>query len=265
MFSLPRLPLSLQSQIPLLGDDAKLSFRSKPSGISRLSDSGSSIPASDVYWEQFWMLFDSPFDVFSLITPQDIRLALQNNPHNVITLLNVLCNKLFQIVSDHTFPSPQGTFLTSAPRNATKEVLNCVRVLSRIFPVLFELDSDVFEREVLWKQEPMPKDEGQLPTTQSQFVIADDDEEEQSTPIPAEEPEKTGPSLAEKLISCTLDLLFCCGFTLPSKVQVDHYKINFTIWLVFCSLFRSIPTILYQGKRGGFYLGAYQLPSHGPE
>lgn len=232
MFSLPRLPQTLQSQIPLLGDDAKLSFRSKPSGISRLYEPGPSIAVSDAYWEQFWTLFDTPSDVFSLITPQDIRLALQNNPHNVITLLNVVCNKLFQLVSDHTFPSAPNTFLSSATRNSTKEALNCIRVLSRIFPVLFELDSEVFEREVLWKREILSKEGDQLQPTQPQFVIADDEDEEPSTPAASsiEIPEKTGPSLAEKLLSCALDLLFCCGFTLSPKIQVDHYKINYTIW-----------------------------------
>lgn len=233
MFSLPRLPQTLQSQIPLLGDDAKLSFRSKSSGISRLYESGPSIAVSDVFWEQFWTLFDSPSDVFSLITPQDIRLALQNNPHNVVTLINVVCNRLFQLVSDHTFPSAPNTFLSSATRNSTKEALNCIRVLTRMLPVLFDLDSEVFEREVLWKREVVSKEEDQLQPSQPQFVIADDDDEEES-PNPAasaiEIPEKTGPSMAEKLLTCSLDLLFCCGFTLSPKIQVDHYKINFTIW-----------------------------------
>jgi hypothetical protein len=230
MFSLPRIPQTLQSQIPLLGDDAKLAFRSKPSGIARLSESGPSISPTDSYWEQFWSLFDSPSDVFALITPNDIRLALQNNPHNVITLLNVLANKLFQLVSDHTFPSAPTSFLASPPRNASKQALNCLRVLTRILPVLFELDSEIFEREVLWKRDSLPKEESELPTAQSQFVIADDEDDEPSTPAPVEEQVQTGPSLVERLIACTMDLLFCCAFTLPAKVQVDHYKINFTIW-----------------------------------
>ena len=72
MFTLPRLPQTLQAQIPLLGDDAKLSFRSKPAGIARLAEAGPSIAPSDAYWAQFWSLFDSPSDVFALITPNDI-------------------------------------------------------------------------------------------------------------------------------------------------------------------------------------------------
>jgi len=36
--------------------------------------------------------------------------------------------------------------------------------------------------------------------------------------------------MAARLFSCLVDLLFCCGFTLPSKIQIDHYKINYTIW-----------------------------------
>jgi hypothetical protein len=38
------------------------------------------------------------------------------------------------------------------------------------------------------------------------------------------------PCLAEELISYSVDLLFCCGFTIPTSVQVEHHKINYLIW-----------------------------------
>ena len=33
-------------------------------------------------------------------------------------------------------------------------------------------------------------------------------------------------------MNSAIDLLFCCGFTLPTKIQVDHHKINYVIWCV---------------------------------
>ena len=48
-----------------------------------------------------------------------------------------------------------------------------------------------------------------------------------------EKPRETLPSVAERLFSCLIDLMFCCGFTLPTKIQVDHYKINYVIWCVY--------------------------------
>ena len=84
-------------------------------------------------------------------------------------------------------------------------------------------------------------------SAQPQFVIEDDEDSDEdedasprqrapkSPPTPAQAPEKpreTMPSVAERLFSCLIDLMFCCGFTLPTKIQVDHYKINYVIWYV---------------------------------
>lgn len=153
-------------------------------------------------------------------------------------------------MSDHTFPaappasvaSYATSFIktSSTERNATKEVLNSLRVLQRVLPVVFEVEgeSNVFELEVLWKKvevddEFAPKSPEEAP----QFVIEDDDDESESardSSLPSQTPQpkrtKTLPSLGEKLFTCINDLLFCCGFSLPTKIQVDHYKINYVIW-----------------------------------
>jgi hypothetical protein len=184
----------------------------------------------------------------------------------------VITSRLFNLVSDHTFPSAppryvpsfassliKGVGVAAEQRNATKEVLNCLRVLQRVLPVVFELESEpgVFEREVLWRRDVVVgaaeehggrgqgEDSRHRERTEQtpQFVIEDDedenDAEENATPassprIPSSSSPKqattTLPSVAERLFSCLVDLLFCCGFTLPSKLQVDHYKINYVIW-----------------------------------
>ncbi len=217
---------------------------------------------------QYTILFDSASDVFSLISPQDsefhttlccfvlttsqVRRALVEAPENVATLIRVITSRLFNLVSDHTFPSVPTTYVSSfasslikggtAERNTTKEVLNCLRVLQRVLPVIFELESEpsVFEKEVLWKKDIVEgqnsrEQTGQIP----QFVIEDEDEDGEGvspTVEPSPKPPQTQttalPSLAEKLFSCLVDLLFCCGFTLPSKLQIDHHKINYVIWWV---------------------------------
>jgi len=175
-------------------------------------------------------------------------------PENIVTLIRVITSRLFNLVSDHTFPSAPTKYVTSfassllkggaTERNTTKEALNCLRVLQRVLPVIFELESEpsVFEREVLWKRDVV---EGQIHREQTeqipQFVIEDEDEDndndgESSTPAggpsphPPQKQISTLPSIAERLLSCLVDLLFCCGFSLPPKLQVDHYKINYVIW-----------------------------------
>jgi hypothetical protein len=212
----------------ILGDEAKLAFRTRPNGIARLSKHV--IADSDNYWNQFATLFDSASDVYSLILPNDIRKAMQDVPENIATLIRVMCTRLFELSVSPSFPSSSGpsvaafasSFIKTSlgtPRNATKEVLNCIRILQRVLPVVFEAESGLsrFEMSVLWHrpdvvpvQSPVAGG-GLVP----QFVIEDDDEDENENdpsrptspkPVPSQ---STSPSLAERLFSCLIDLMFC--------------------------------------------------------
>lgn len=186
-----------------------------------------------------------------------MKRALYEAPENVATLIKVVTSRLFNLVSDHTFPTHPNasvaSFATSfiksstgsQERNTNKEVLNCIRVLQRVLPVVFEIEADAskFEREILWKKEVVEGHHEVDETTRNpQFVIEDDEDEDEtgatgnssqtqpSGSSSSTRTTKTLPSVAEKLFTCLVDLLFCCGFTLPTKIQVDHYKINYTIW-----------------------------------
>ena len=108
--------------------------------------------------------------------------------------------------------------------------------------MVFEAEYSEFEQAILWKKEVVQEQHEIVDEqTQPQFVIEDDEEGEEEGEHPRSQnaqnaqPEvktKTLPSLAERLVSCAVDLLFCCGFTLPTSIQVDHYKINYVIWYV---------------------------------
>ncbi|KAI0670599.1 high-temperature-induced dauer-formation protein-domain-containing protein [Trametes maxima] len=268
-----RLPQKIPDPFNLLGDQPKLAFRSQPGGIAKLA-STRNISEKDSYWEQYVVLFDSASDVFTLITHNDLRRALYEAPENVATLVRVITTRLFNLVSDHTFPASAPSSVSSlasslirtgtgaaAERNTTKEVLNCIRVLQRVLPVVFELESETsrFEQEVLWKRLEVSEQDGrstagdaavEQASAEPQFVIEDEDESDEegegnspqarasTSPPPAQtspktqeqKPKETLPSIAERLFSCLIDLMFCCGFTLPTKIQVDHYKINYVIW-----------------------------------
>jgi hypothetical protein len=179
---------------------------------------------------------------------------LLDAPENVATLIKVVTSRLFALTSDHTFPSRTNASVTAlasslmkagtgtTERNTTKEVLNCLRVLQRILPVVFEVDgeSSVIDLELMWKKQETEDDRVAEEDASPQFVIEDEDEDSEAGEPKAGYPDgqpshqqnhkKTSPSLAEKLFSCLIDLLFCCGFTLPTRIQVDHYKINYVIW-----------------------------------
>ncbi|KAG8965749.1 hypothetical protein FRC03_000199 [Tulasnella sp. 419] len=243
MFSLPR---KISTSLGILSDDAKLLFRTQPAGLRRLAEVRNLSPTDDTYWSQYATLFDSPSDVYSLISPHDIKRVITEAPENLATLINVLSKRLFNLITDITFPSQQSTLPPvvnfaaswgSETRDTTKEVLNCLRVLGRILPVVFETETS-FEYDLLWKREKIKREtvvssgEDAAP----QFVIAEDEDEETSpigttNPSAASEPrEELAPALADRLLSTTIDLMFCCGFTLPKSLQVDHHKINYTTW-----------------------------------
>ncbi|KAJ7172707.1 high-temperature-induced dauer-formation protein-domain-containing protein [Mycena filopes] len=236
----------LTAPFRLLPDADKLGFRSSPGGIAKLA-AVRNIPEADNYWEQYIVLFDSASDVFSLITPHDIRRALLEAPENIATLIRVVTSRLFNLLSDHTFPASTNASVAaftsfiqagtgSGERNTTKEVLNCLRILQRVLPVVFEVEGEgsVFEREVLWKKEEVAADVVEAASETPQFVIEDEDDSDGETDAAAAQTKtkekKQLPSLGERLFSSIIDLLFCCGFTLPTKIQVDHYKINYVIW-----------------------------------
>ena len=176
--------------------------------------------------------------------------------------MRVISRRLKNLLLDHTFPSPPAPVislpkLTSwssangapAERNTTKEVLNCLRVLGRILPVVFELQDDTFEDELFWKRQAPPTSTPDVTADatereEPQFVIEEDDDYDDDAPAPvnasspANREGATGgvatpnllPCLAEELFSYTIDLLFCYGFTIPGSIQVDHHKINYLIW-----------------------------------
>ena len=149
----------------------------------------------------------------------------------------------------------------STERNPTKEVLNCLRVLQRVLPVIFENELPDLEHELLWRKEAVSPSEA-IPTSPGspeqpapQFVIEDEDEEEPTTPAPQtpshqrSRSQMLGPSLVERLFSAAIDLLFCCGFTLPRKVQINHHKIQYVIWYGSARSFTMIDADLMSGRR----------------
>ncbi|KAF5376543.1 hypothetical protein D9757_008307 [Collybiopsis confluens] len=246
-----KIPQRLTAPLGLFSDSEKLAFRSQPNGLQKLA-TVRNIPETDSYWDQFVILFDSASEVFSLITPNDIRRALLEAPENVATLVLVVCSRLFHLISDHTFPTPSASMSSLATsfikagsgisdRNTTKEVLNCLRVLTRVLPVVFENQTEEgsFEEDIFWKKEVDGfEEEASSEAEAPQFVIEDDDESSDEArasdpPPPVADKSKAKkllPSLGERLFSSIIDLMFCCGFTLPIQIQKDHYKINYVIW-----------------------------------
>lgn len=214
--------------------DSKLVFKE---GIFKLSQSRA-IPADDVYWtgvrmshqsvgettdrRQFWKLPESAEDVFSLFTTTDVRRTRDNSLYNIETLLTAVVSRLVALRHLLAFPDQD-----LAPG---KEALNCVRIITRILPFLYEAEQlEPWEDKFFWqrtkkhsKNEPHTTPEVLFDGSNSTGLEEKEDEEKDET-IEYRRP------LGEELIDTLIDLLFFVGFTLP-HVERSKNKVTYAIW-----------------------------------
>ncbi|KAH7396354.1 high-temperature-induced dauer-formation protein-domain-containing protein [Pyrenochaeta sp. MPI-SDFR-AT-0127] len=194
--------------------DSKLSFKQ---GIFRLSEP-KQIPADDAYWTGFWELPESTEDVFSLFSPADIRRTRDNNLANLETLVLAVTSRLCVLRNHPSFPDPE-----LAPE---RDALNCIRVLTRILPFLYEADHlEGWEDQFFWAERRKRSRRGQLVRSE---VIFDEADPEQ-TPTEKEPEFEHAKPLAEEIIDTLIDLLFFSEFTLP-KVAAGKNKVSYAIW-----------------------------------
>jgi hypothetical protein len=261
---------------PSAASNLKLAFRtSAATGLKRLL--AGPISKDDVgFWAQFYQLFDDAGEIAGALPFSVLRQVREQQPANLQTLLEHLLDHLQALVASDAFPSPVkgrglGEFLPAAARgkasehNTTTEALNCLRVIARIVPILYEVlptaapdasaaggrDEASFAWRVLYapraqraardgsSADGFVESGGNGPAGGGlQFVIDSDDEDEQtagpaqgaSTSI-ATDSGSTAPSVSEQLFSLTVDLLFLTGFTVPPSTTEPAEKIAYTIWL----------------------------------
>ncbi|KAL8731823.1 MAG: hypothetical protein Q9181_004155 [Wetmoreana brouardii] len=198
--------------------DSKLVFKQ---GIFKLSEP-KPIPADDTYWTGYWKLPESTEDVFSLFSPADVRRARDNSLGNVETLLTTLISRLIALRQLPAFPDPE---LASA-----KEALNCIRILTRLLPFLYEAEQlEAWEDKFFWQRR---KGQGKNESNRKPEVLFDgsnSDGLETREAAEEEEPIEYAKPLGEELIDTLIDLLFYTGFTIP-RVERSKDKVTYAIW-----------------------------------
>ncbi|KAG6011550.1 hypothetical protein E4U54_008028 [Claviceps lovelessii] len=195
--------------------DSKIVFKQ---GIFKLSEERHIRP-DDPYWTSFWELPESSEDVFSLFSPTDIRRTRDQALENLETLILALTSRLFLLRHHPSFPDPE-----LAPE---RDALNCIRVLTRLLPYLYEKESlAAWEQRFFW---------GTRRKRSRRAVIANevlfDEAEADRQEIEKEntdEYEEAKP-LAEELIDTLIDLLFFSDLTITRQPQ-GHDKVTFAIW-----------------------------------
>ncbi|EDN02715.1 conserved hypothetical protein [Histoplasma mississippiense (nom. inval.)] len=209
--------LSLQFREVMGGSESKLAFRQ---GIFRLSEE-SNIAADDPYWTGFWELPESPEDVFSLFSPADIRRTRDASIANLETLILAVTSRLIVLKNHPSFPDPD-----LAP---DRDALNCIRVLTRILPFIYESENlEAWEEKFFWGRRRKKHRHAQIASQVLFDGASEDDEMRRSNPQDHQNDYDAKP-LAEELIDTLVDLLFYSGFTIPTIPNAKG-KVSYSIW-----------------------------------
>ncbi|EEB08144.2 dymeclin 3 [Schizosaccharomyces japonicus yFS275] len=206
-------------------------------GIERLG-ALQDIPLEDDIWFNLWSVPDSAEEVFRILTPELIRKLRDQSLENLEKLLLVVTSRLFAIRNDPRFPDNE-----HAPAS---ELLNCIRILNRILPFVYEVpemeqwylrfwwtmrkkysvdtepgevDLSVMSTEQLSLQQNLQSATGEGDVGMSSTMPSDNSSQKSSYSV--EKP------LMEELLSSLFQLLFCAGFTLPSSCAE---KFTYRVW-----------------------------------
>lgn len=168
---------------------------------------------------KFWELPESVEDVFSLFSPVDIRRSRDSSLDNLETLILAVTSRLNALRNHPSFPDPE-----LAP---DRDALNCIRVLTRILPYIYEADHlATWEEKFFWGTRRKKTRRAQL-ASEVLFDEANNDETENQS-ADREEYEEVRP-LAEELLDTLTDLLFFTGFTIP-RISTAKNKVSYAIW-----------------------------------
>ncbi|ERT01752.1 hypothetical protein HMPREF1624_00046 [Sporothrix schenckii ATCC 58251] len=246
--------------------DSKLVFKK---GIFRLSEERN-IRADDPYWTSFWELPESPEDVFSLFSPADIRRTRDSALENLETLLLAVTSRLFSLRHHPSFPEQD-----IAPE---RDLLNCVRVLTRVLPYIYERESlQAWEERFFWsvrrKRSRSAASAGEVLFDEADTADQNgDDGSDRAAPQDGFEEAKP---LAEELIDTLIDLLFFSGFTV-ARQPPGKPRVSYTIWQSGVGCNTTVPTtkesesnrcellrLLLTLSSSSLYRPAGALPAHG--
>lgn len=147
------------------------------------------------FWKVFWEEPDSAADIFDLISAEDIKTIRNQNEYNYLLFVRIICLKIVEINKEKRKLLGQ----------LVKHLLNCVRFLTKLLPLLYELEDYFLEIEgnLFWKQ-----------TFQIKLTsrIIDNDKSD------------TVAYLGADLMTSLVDLLFTCEFTVVPPPPSQPYK-----------------------------------------
>jgi len=174
---------------------------------------------------QFWQLPETTEDVFSLIGASDIRRVRDKARENLETLIykvgwsgnlsscslndsvlitrslyEQLIARMIEIVRAPDFPSPQ---------NSTQQLLNCIRVLTRLMPFIYEdKNLDEWEERLFWST-PVDVKDVRKSISETESERTSDDASVTTTTATITITAATPPPTTDQTFSDQVNCLYC--------------------------------------------------------
>ena len=165
--------------------------------------------------------------MFSLFSPADIRRARDSALENLETLILAVCSRLIVLRHHPSFPDPD-----LAPE---RHALNCIRVLARLLPYLYEVESlRDWEENFFWAARKKRTRKSAL----ANEVIFD---ESLMSPRSMEGDFEDAKPLGEELLDVLVDLLFFAELSVPKQPKGSP-KVSYSIWQSGVGCNTTIPT-----------------------
>lgn len=184
---------------------------------------------------QFYQLPESADDVFALWSPNDLRSLTLSTPDigsrnalpapkkNAETLIYAAISRLEALQTRHCYSD---IHMSIAP-----EVLNCVRILTRLLPYVYEADHlNVWEDKFFWQPHKPTSTWDHQQNRQGPLFDGLNPKKKFSE---GDEDKEIGRPLGEQLIDLLINYLFFPNFTLPKKLDANgkpDLNVNFAIW-----------------------------------
>lgn len=203
---------------------------------------------------QFYTLPESASDVFSLWSPNDIGCLTLNNKDNhprqdqqvdpnknLETLIYILIARLQLLQNTLVYPDD--------PRAANNEILNCMRILTRLMPFIYEAEHLRDWQDRFFWQMRKPTFFWDKKRDQPGALF---DGLNPSKTYPMEEYDSDiGPPLGETLLELMINFLFLPGFAIPARVdpnRVPDLECSVRVWQTGIGSTRSLGCTKYHEK-----------------
>ncbi|KAG8628591.1 hypothetical protein KVT40_004464 [Elsinoe batatas] len=166
-------------------------------------------PKQDDFWQIYWLRPETAEHVFETITTTDIR-GMRDNTTAIDNLKTLILRTVLQLFKIRH----QSASLSEDNSRHGVVALNCIRILTRILPYIYELDETRKWEEFT-------------------FSSVHDLEYYKTYVEDAADYVSVEESLTSQLVRTLLDLLFYTGFTLPwpeADADTRYGQVTYTLW-----------------------------------